>query len=436
MGVPTLRFVLIAGVGAAVIFGVLPALAALRHPAGSVRATRSGGSKGAARLRGGLVVAQVALSLSLLFGAGLLGKSFWRLQQVDLGFEPEGVLVAGLPIGDSDFASAEEREAYYQAVLERTQALPGVDDAALTSSAPFNGFGVVFNYDLLDRPGGSDEQRLARFRIVTPELFSTLGIPLLAGRTFTREETLAGGSPGAVVSQDFARLNYPSEDPLGRPLTIAGDTFDIVGVVPSLRDVTAREASPFPYVYVPVMPAVRQSMTLVVRADRDPAALVEPVRRAVRELAPAQPVTPLRPLPELVAESAARPRFTLQLLTFFAAATLLLSGVGLYGLLAYAVGRRTREIGVRVALGSPVAQVRALIMRQGVTLAAAGLLLGIALAAWGGRFLESLLFEVDARDPAVLGGVALTLLAVAVLASWFPARRATRITPVEALKAE
>jgi predicted permease len=308
--------------------------------------------------------------------------------------------------------------------------------AALTSSAPFAGFGTVFSYDLPDQPPEAGEERLARFRIVTPELFETLGLPLLRGRAFTADDGADGGVAGVVVSEDLARRHYGDEDPIGRTLHTAGDTFRIVGLVPSIRDVSARAPSPFPFVYVPVQPATRQSMTLVVRAERDAATLAEPVRRAVRELAPAQPVTPLRPLEGLVSDSAARSRFTLLLLLFFAGATLLLAGVGLYGLLAYAVGRRTREIGVRVALGAPAARVRGLVMRQGLGLAALGAVLGLGLALWGARFLESLLFEVDGRDPGVLVGVALTLLAVALLAAWIPARRATRIAPVEALRTE
>jgi putative ABC transport system permease protein len=434
MGAPAFRFAAAAALVAALVFGILPAAAALRDPIGALRAARGGGGRRASRLRGGLVVAQVALALALLFGAGLLGKSFWRVQGVDLGFEPRGVLVAGLPIGDADFASAGEREAYYQRILDAARTLPGVRSAALTSSAPFAGFGVVFSYDLLDRPAEPEEERLARFRIVTPEVFATLGIPILRGRTLTPDETRVDGAPGALVSEELVRRHYGDADPVGRRIATAGDTFHIVGVVPSIRDVAARSESPFPYVYVPVMPAVRQSMTLVVRAEREAEALVEPVRRMVRALAPSQPVTPLRPLPELVSDSAARARFTLALLAFFAAATLLLAGVGLYGVLAYAVGRRTREIGVRVALGAPAGKVRALVIRQGLVLVGAGLALGTAVALWGGRFLDGLLYEVAAGDPSVLGAVAILLLAVALAAAWIPALRATRVDPAEALR--
>jgi putative ABC transport system permease protein len=434
LGGAAILFALGCALAAGVVFGVLPTLASLRDA--QVMSESRSGSRAGARLRGGLVVAQVALALGLLFGAGLLGKSFWKLRRVDLGFDPEPVLVAGLPIGDTDFSSASEREAYYQAILDGAQALPGVRAAALTSSAPFTGLGVVFSYELPELPPDPRSEKLARFRIVTPGLFAALGIPVLRGRAFEAGESDADGLPGAVVSEDLARLHFPEGDPLGRRIATAGDTFRIVGVVPSVRDVAAHEPSAFPFLYVPVQPATRQSMALVVAAEGDPAALVDPVRRLVRELAPAQPVAPLEPLAGLISSSVAGPRFTLLLLLFFACGTLLLAAIGVYGQLAYSVGRRTREIGVRVALGAPVGRVRAMVLRQGMTLAVTGLLLGATFAFWAGSFLEGLLFQVDARDPGVFAAVALTLLATTVVASWIPARRATGIAPVDALKTE
>lgn len=436
MGGPALRFGLLASVGAALVFGTLPAFAPSGDRPGALLRTRGGGVRRAARLRSALVVAQVALALVLLFGAGLLAKSFWQMRRFDLGFEPEGVLVAGLPIGPSDFTSAEEREAYYRGILVGAKSLPGVREAALTSSAPFNGFGVVFSYELPDRPAEPGANQLARFRIVTPELFATLRIPLLRGSPLAPAGSNADGVAGAVVSEDLVRRHYPDTDPIGRSIVTAGDTFRITAVVPSIRDVTARSPSPFPYVYVGVVPDTRQSMTLLVRGEGSAAALVESVRRMVRARAPTQPVAPLRPLAELVADSAARSSFTLQILLFFAVATLLLAGVGLYGLLAYAVGRRRHEIGVRVALGAPVGRVRALVLRQGLALAGVGLLLGAGISMWAARLLGGMLFEVDSRDPFVLAGVALTLLVVAVSAAWIPALRATRVDPADALRFE
>jgi len=436
LGSNGLLFAAGAGVLAALMFGLVPALTAFRRPAGAIRASRSGRTRAATRLRDALVVSQVALALALLFGAGLLAKSFWQMQQVDLGFEPEGVLVAGLPIDDSEFASADAREAHYNTLLERAAALPGVRDAALTSAAPFDGFGVVFNYELPDVPEATGAEKLSRLRIVTSDVFATLGIRIERGRTFSHGATVRGGPMEAVVSEELTRKWFSNRDPLDARIVTAGDTFRIVGIVGSIRDVSPRTESPFPHVYVPVMPSTRQSMTLVLRTSGDPAAFIDPLRRVVRETASTQPVTPLRPLSRLVADSAARDRFTLELLAFFAVAALLMAGVGLYGVLAYTVSRRTREIGVRVALGAPLTRVRGLIVRRGMGLAALGLLAGTLLAAWGGRFLEGMLFEVESRDPYVLTIVLTTLLGVALLAAWIPARRATRIPPIEALRVE
>lgn len=435
MGLPGLLFAGLAGVLAALVFGTVPALSARRAPADALRASRSGGGIASTRLRDALVVSQVALALALLFGAGLLGKSFWKMTQVDLGFRSQGVLVAGLPIG-SDFPTTEAHEAHYRTLLDRARTLPGVRSAALTSSAPFASYGVVFSFELPDVPEATGVEKLSRFRIVTSDVFATLGIPLVRGRTFTANETLRGAATGAVVSEELARRWFADRDPIGARIAAAGDTFRIVGIAGAIRDVSARAESPFPHMYVPVMPSTRQSLTLVLRTDGDPAALVDPLLRAIAEAAPAQPVTPLRPLTALIADSSARDRFTLVLLAFFATATLLLAGVGLYGVLAYSVSRRTREIGVRVALGAPAARVRAMVVGRGLALAGLGLTLGFVLALWGGRFLESMLFQVDAMDPVVLTSVPAVLMVVSMLAAWIPARRATRVAPVEALRVE
>jgi putative ABC transport system permease protein len=214
MGLPALLFAGLAGVLAALVFGTLPSLSARRGPADALRASRSGGSIRSGRLRDALVVSQVALALALLFGAGLLGKSFWKMTQVDLGFRPEGVLVAGLPVG-SDFPSAEAHEAYYRTLLDRARALPGVQSAAMTSAAPFASFGVVFNYELLDVPEAAGVNKLSRFRIVTPDVFATLGIPFVRGRTFAADETVRGAATGAVVSEELASRWFAGRDPIG-----------------------------------------------------------------------------------------------------------------------------------------------------------------------------------------------------------------------------
>jgi predicted lysophospholipase L1 biosynthesis ABC-type transport system permease subunit len=286
----------------------------------------------------------------------------------------------------------------------------------------------------------------ARYRVVSPGLFETLGIPLLAGRTFTADETRPGGEQVAVVSQRLAEAHFPG-GALGRQIDTGGETYRIVGVVGDIRDLTLREPSPFPHVYVPASPATRQSMTLLLRsgagtrtgvaeAEAEAGALLPPLRDLVRRLAPAQPVTPARPLVAFMSDSVARPRFTLLVLAFFASTTVLLSSLGLYGLLSWAVGRRTREIGVRLALGAVAGSVATAVVLQGMRLMALGTLLGLVLTLGTRRVLDSLLFEVEGGDPWVMAGVAGVLMLTAWVAAWVPARRATRVPPSEALRAD
>ena len=436
LGGPALAFALGAAALAAFAFGSLPALQAVRAPAGGLR-TRGGG-RPAQRLRQGLVVTQVALALALLAGAGLLGRSFWELRRVNLGFEPDGVLVAGLPVVDGDFASGEERLAHFRALEEAADALPGVREAALTNTPPFVSFGVVFSYELRGQSEEESRRQLSRFRVVGPDAFEVLGIPLLQGRTFSQDEVSGTAPPAVVVDATFAERHFPGGDAVGREVRVAGEWGRIVGVVGDIRDGSMSQASPFPHVYTPAQPATRQDLALVIRAEEgvDPTSLLEPLRREVRARAPTQPLTPARSLASFVDASVARPRFTAALLLFFAAATLLLAAVGLYGLLAYMVALRTREIGVRMALGAAAGHVRTMVVRQGMVLVGLGLALGLGLAWAGAPFLESLLFEVEARDPAVLAGVAGLLLAVSAASAWLPARRATRVAPAKALRSD
>lgn len=430
-----LLFALAATAATALMAGSLPALQSLRRP---VEGLRGGGrsTTGGSRLRGALVVTQVALALALLTGAGLLGKSFWRLRQVDPGFDAASILVAGLPVVESRFPSGAERARHFEELLAAASALPGVRVASLTNSPPFVNSGPFFSYELPDLPARSEAPLIARFRVVSPTIFETLRIPILQGRTFLPEETRAGGERVALVSRELADAHFPGRDPLGQRIYISGDTSRIVGVVGSIRDLTLRAPSPSPHVYLPVSPVTRQGMVLLLRVDGDPAALLEPLRRLVREIDPSQPVTPARPLAAFLTDSVARPRFTLWLLSFFAGSTVLLSALGLYGLLSSFVGGRTREIGVRVALGAATPGIRRMVVARGMKLAALGLLAGSALALWTGTLVDSLLFEVPPRDPLVMAAVAVGLLLTAAAASWIPARRATRIPPSEALRAD
>ena len=438
LGLGAVAFAVAASALGVLLFGCLPLVAALGREGSVLRSSRGGEGRGATRLRGWLVVAQAALALALLAGAGLLAKSVWRLQRVDPGFDPSRVLVAGLPVADADFPTPEAKREHFRRLRERVERLPGVESAALTSSAPFAGYGVVFNYSLPEVPFAPGESFAARFRVVEPGLFHTLGIPLRRGRGFAPREGEGQAPAVAVISEELAALHFRGRDPLGAHIDLGSEApYEIVGVASAIRDLSLDQPSALPHVYVPATPARGSwDQTLVVRTTGDPSALADTVRRAIQEAAPAQPVTPLRAMPELAGDTLASRRFVLRLLLFFSLATLLLAAVGLYGVLAFAVASRRREIGVRLALGAPAGEIRRLVVLRGLGLAGAGVALGLGLALWGARHLEGLLFEVGARDPAVLGGVAALLLAVALLAAWLPARRAVRVGPLEAMRPE
>jgi putative ABC transport system permease protein len=417
-------------------FGCLPLVAALGRESGALRSARAGGGRGTARLRSSLVVAQAAMALALLAGAGLMAKSVWRLHRVDPGFDASRVLVAGLPVADADYATPEGRRAHFRRLRQRVERIPGVESAALTSSAPFAGYGVVFDYAIPEVPFAPGESFAARFRVVEPALFRTLRIPMRRGRAFEPREGEGDGPGVAIVSEELAALHFAGRDAVGAHIDMGSDDpYLIVGVAGAVRDLELDRPSELPHVYVPLTPARGSwDQSLVVRAAGDPAALADTVRRAIQEVAPAQPVTPLSTIEELAGDTVASRRFVLRLLLFFSLATLLLSAVGLYGVLASAVASRRREIGVRLALGARGAQIQRLVVGKGLALAGSGVALGLALAVWGARFLEGMLFEVGPLDPAVLGGVAALLVAVALLAAWLPARRAVRVAPLEAMR--
>ncbi|HSM61201.1 MAG TPA: FtsX-like permease family protein, partial [Longimicrobiales bacterium] len=435
MSGPALLFALGAAALSTLLFGAAPALQLLRAPALGLREGRGGGRAGA-RLRDGLVVIQVALALALLVGAGLLGKSFWRLARVHPGFDVEHVLVAGLPVVDAEFASMEERTDYLREIQDRAAGLPGVTAAGLTNAVPFVSSGPWFSYELPEVETDPEALLLVRYRVVTPGLFEALGVPIVRGRALTDEDARADAERVTVVSEAFVERHFPDGGPIGRLVRTSGETWRIVGVAADVLDGTLRQPSPAPHLYIALTPETRQTMTLLLRTTGDPDAMVTPLRSLVREISATQPVTHTRPLEAFLADSVGRPRFLVGLLVFFAGATILLAGVGLYGLLAFNVGRRTREIGVRVALGAPQRKVRTMVVGEGLRLAAAGLVLGLVLSLWGGGFLASLLFGVDARDPAILAGAAAGLFLVSAAAAWLPARRATAIRPQEALGVE
>lgn len=417
-----------------VIFGLVPAVHASRVELTHALKEGARGSAGrGGKLRGGLIVGQVALSLLLLIGAGLLVRSFARLLEVPPGFEPRGALTLQLSLADAKYPDNAKRVAFYLRIAERVGALPGVVAAGLSSSLPLTGVSDQFVRVpgwVGDRDPGYD----ADYDICTPDYFRAMGIPLRRGRFFEPAD-LTGTRRAALINETLARICFPNEDPIGRQLLYGKDAYEIVGVVGDVRMRRLNREIPG-MVYRSIAGDAWRGATLIVRAAGEPRALIESVRKAILELDPEQPVSNVRTLEDVVARSVGDRRLTALLLGLFAGAALALAAVGLYGVVAYAVVQRTREIGIRVALGANRQDVVLLMLRQGMILVVVGLGLGLAGAFGLTPLLRNLLYEVKPADPVSFIVVSLLLLAVAFLASWLPARRAARVDPMIALRAE
>ncbi|HEU4628405.1 MAG TPA: ABC transporter permease [Gemmatimonadaceae bacterium] len=432
-----LAVTLVATLLTGVAFGLAPAVqAARRASAVSLKDGTAGSGASASRNRLGaaLVVAQVALTMVLLAGAGLLVASVRHLLRDDAGFTADGVLVAQIELRGTRHTGDTATLAFSRALLERVRAMPGVAAAAMSTGTPLatGAFGTI------EVVGGPTPRAAAptMFTAATADYFRALGIPLLRGRLL-RDDGADG--PGAiVVSQTLARTYFPGQDPIGRQVRFYGQsiTGTIVGVVGDTKAMALDESAPPPHIYQPFAADPAPYLKLVVRAAGDPAALAAGVRAAVRELDPDLPIDALTTMRQLMSESVTRQRFYATLLAVFAAAALVMSAAGIYGVVSYTVTRRTREMGVRLALGATAGDVLRLVFGRAGLLAGAGLLLGGLGALAATRVLRSMLFEIAPTDPRVLGGVAALLAVVALAATWLPARRATRVDPVQALRAE
>jgi len=412
----------------------------------------------AARLRSLLVVGEFALALVLLVGAALLVQSFWRLQRVTLGFNPASVLTARIWLPQPNlpetgpYFTHDARVSFYRRVLDRVAALPGVVAAGGVSSVPLGGAQGRTSFVVEGQSADVNALATSDASLVTPGYFRALGIGLVRGRTFDDHDD--GHAPGRiVVSETFARTFFPEVDPIGKRVSLgrgrppggpvqaqpqqrAPDSWlTIVGIV---RDVkTARLDAPAPPVmYRSVLQVSNLALTLVVRTTQDPAALGESIRREVRAVDPNEPVFSVRTMDAVVAAAFAERRFTMVLLALFAATALVLSAIGIYGVMAYLVAQRTREIGIRIALGASRRDVLSMVLGQGVRLAAAGVLAGLLGAIVVTRAISTLLYAVSPRDPGTLVALSAALTAVALLACYIPARRATRVDPIRALRYE
>jgi predicted permease len=420
------------------LFGIVPALRFSSPQIATVlssggRAGTSGG--GRTRLRATLVVGQMALTLVLLVGAGLLVRSFARLAQVDVGFRPERLLTMEYRLPQNKYPEGRQQWEVHRRIVERVREVPGVRSAALVRALPFSGNGATAELEIVGQPAPEKPPR-ARANVADPAYFETMGIPLLRGRVFT-ERDLEGTPPVVVVSRTFAERHWPGADPLGRQIRFLGQkpplVAEVVGVVGDTKQYGLDE-SDIGFVYGAQAQNPHIFNTLTIRTQGEPMQMASAVRAAVWSVDPEQPVWKLRTQQSLIERSKGTPRFLAQLMGGYAALALVLAAVGLYGVTSYSVAQRTREIGLRMALGAATSDVLRSVLRRALLLAGLGLVLGMAGALALGRVVQSLLFATSPTDAVTLLGVALLLLAVATLASYLPARRATRVDPTVALR--
>jgi putative ABC transport system permease protein len=434
-----------------VLFGLVPAIYAAR-PELSQMLRDSGRSSSARRssnrARSALVVAEVGLAVVLLVGAGLLIRSYVKLMQVDPGFHPERVTSFSVSLPGLKYRYDRDRNRFADAVIDSLEQLPGTRAVAVALSRPMQDVGMRTSFDIDGQPkAGPNERLLAAVRPVSADYFRALGIPLLRGRAFTRSEERFGPPPAIVVSQAFAKKYFPNENAIGRHITlgISHDTAEdnetavtsrgeIVGIVGDVKQRQLQE-EPYPAVYLPHGTFPESDMSFLVRSDADPSTIVTAIRRRVSTIDREMPVYDIETMGDAISGSLTTPRFYTVLLGGFAGLALLLAALGIYGVVSYGVAQRVRELGIRIALGATDERILKLVLGQGLALVVTGLVVGVGGAAVLMRLLASLLFGVDPRDGATFTIVVFVLAAVAVLASYLPARRASRVDPVIAMRA-
>ncbi len=433
-----LGFTLLLSILTGAIFGLAPALQASRaNLNGTLKeGGRSGSVAGRHRLRSALVVVEVALSLMLLVGAGLLIKNFWQLLNVDPGFNPQNLLSVEVSLTNDRYAEAPQRSAFYQQVLAGVTTLPGVQSAAIVNHQPFSGRrGInVFKIEGRPEPKGMDDTPLADFRIVSPGYFQMMSIPILQGRAFSASDT-----PDAprivIVNRGFADRFWPGENPLGRRLENDGEWLTVVGVAGDIRQ-SGLDEDAATHVYVPYLQSPSRRTAVLLRTSVDPSSLAAAVQKQVNAIDPDQPIYNVRTMEEMIAGSMSGRRLNLVLLAVFALTALILAAVGIYGVISYSVTQRIHEIGIRMALGARSADVLKLIVRQGMTPVVIGMAAGIAGALALTRVMSTLLVGVSANDPLTFAAIAVLLAGVAFVACFVPARRATKVDPMVALHYE
>jgi putative ABC transport system permease protein len=434
-----LIFTMLVSVGTGVLFGLAPLFQARKQSAGDALKQNARVAGGVSfSLRNTLVVAQIAVALVLLTGAGLMAKSFWNLMQVSPGFRTERVLTARVSLPASRYPDPPRIAALQKELLDRVQNLPGIQSAGLTGYLPLSGADNAWAFFIEGRPPlPVGEFDMAKYRPVSPGYFEAIGIPVLRGRAFTSADSRS--SPFVVViNESMARTYWGDEDPVGKRLRFGGPVMrTIVGVVGDVRhqgldqEFKAELYAPFTQI-----PNPERQPTVVVRSSLDPSATVGALRNAVSAIDSALPLDRVETMEQVVSASVGQPRFRTMLLAAFSLLALLIASVGVYGVMNYLVSLRVREFGVRVAVGATKGDILRLVLGQASTLVVVGVGLGLAGSVILARFIAGLLYGVSALDPWTFASVAVLLSAVVVLASCIPAQRATRIDPLTALRHE
>ncbi|HXP61058.1 MAG TPA: ABC transporter permease [Dongiaceae bacterium] len=435
-----LAFAALAALGTSIAFGLVPALQGTKlNLRDSLQADGRGAGSRRQRARGLLVGSQAALAIILLMGAGLMVRSFLRVQAVNLGFRPDSVLAFDVQLSNARYGDDNKQAAFFSRLLARLEVLPGVRAAGAISYLPLSGGENLGAFTVEGAsPVRPEEEPIAERRSVTPGYFSAMGIPVRAGRVVTAAD--AAGQPlVVVVNETLARQFFNSDTPIGKRLQTApagsGPWRTVIGVVSDVRS-SSLEAEPRPQIYFPHAQASWASMTVVLLARGEPAALASAARSGLRALDPALPAAQMRTLRQVVSTATRARRFNMALLVLFAGTALFLTTIGIYGVVSYLVGRQRREIGIRLALGAPRGHVRRMIFQQGMKPVCLGSLLGLAGSLAGSRLLASQLYGVSSSDPLTLAIIVTLLFSVALLACWLPARRAAKVDPAEALRYE
>jgi len=439
-----LLFTAFAAIAAGILFGMAPAWQISRLD--RFEALREGGRTGSAglrrqKLRSGLVIGEVALALVLLVGAGLFLRSLASLEDVNPGFQPQGLISGSVALPQTQYGDAAKQIAFYNALLDHLSTLPGVSSVAAAVPLPFTGQSGSASFSIEGRPSPpGDPGPHGDIGFVSPGYFATLKIPVKSGRVFTDQDR-SNTAQVALIDETLAREYWPNQDPIGQHMRNGGSKTPwatIVGVVGHTKNSDlAGDVVKGRYYY----PLLQQSFafpftTFVARTDADPARLTSPLREAVRAVDPSLAVSRIKLMSDLVSASLAPRRFVVTLLGIFAGLALLMAVIGLYGVISYSVTQRTQEIGIRMALGAQASEVLGLVIGQGMLLAGIGAAIGLMVSLAFSRLLKNQLFQVSAFDPLTFLITALVLITAALLATYIPARRATRVDPMEALRHE